>query len=41
MRNTLVHDYLNIDPDRVLDVIRLKHYHVLLDFVAERLVYVV
>jgi len=37
MRNALVHDYLNIDPDRVLDVIRLKHYEVLLDFAAERL----
>jgi uncharacterized protein YutE (UPF0331/DUF86 family) len=41
MRNAFVHDYLNIDPDRVLDVIRLKHYQVLLDFAAERLVYVV
>jgi uncharacterized protein YutE (UPF0331/DUF86 family) len=38
MRNALVHDYLNIEPDRVLDVIRLKHYEVLLDFAAERLV---
>jgi len=28
---------LNIEPDRVLDVIRLKHYEVLLDFAAERL----
>ena len=37
MRNALVHDYLNIEPDRVLDVIRLKHYEVLLDFAAERL----
>ncbi len=38
MRNAFVHDYLNIDPDRVLDVIRLKHYEVLLDFAIERLV---
>ncbi len=37
MRNALVHDYLNIVPERVLDVIRLKHYEVLLDFAAERL----
>lgn len=37
MRNALVHDYLNIDPDRVLDALRLKHYRVLLDFSAERL----
>lgn len=37
MRNALVQDYLNIEPARVLDVIRLKHYVVLLDFAAERL----
>jgi uncharacterized protein YutE (UPF0331/DUF86 family) len=38
MRNAFVHDYLNIEPDRVLDVIRLRHYEVLLNFAAERLV---
>lgn len=37
MRNALVHDYLNLDPERVLDVIRQGHYKVLLEFAKERL----
>jgi len=37
MRNALVHDYLNLDPERVLEVIKNKHYHVLLDFAKARL----
>jgi uncharacterized protein YutE (UPF0331/DUF86 family) len=37
MRNALVHDYLNLDPDRVLEVIKNKHYQVLLDFAEARL----
>jgi uncharacterized protein YutE (UPF0331/DUF86 family) len=37
MRNALVHDYLNLDPDRVLEVIRNKHYQILLDFAKVRL----
>lgn len=37
MRNALVHDYLNLDPERVLEVIRSRHYQVLLDFAEARL----
>lgn len=37
MRNALVHDYLNLDPERVLDVVRQRHYQVLLDFAKQRL----
>lgn len=37
MRNALVHDYLNLDPERVLEVIKNKHYYVLLDFAKARL----
>jgi uncharacterized protein YutE (UPF0331/DUF86 family) len=37
MRNALVHDYLNLDPERVLEVIKNKHYQVLLDFAKVRL----
>ncbi len=37
MRNALVHDYLNLDPERVLDVIKNKHYQVFLDFSKVRL----
>ena len=37
MRNALVHDYLNLDAERVLDIIRQRHYQVLLNFAAERL----
>lgn len=37
MRNALVHDYLNLDRERVLDVIRHDHYQVLLAFATARL----
>ncbi|MDP6751836.1 MAG: DUF86 domain-containing protein [Candidatus Poribacteria bacterium] len=38
MRNALVHDYLNLSPERVLDVIRTDQYQVLLDFAYHRLI---
>jgi uncharacterized protein YutE (UPF0331/DUF86 family) len=37
MRNALVHDYLNLDPERVLDVIRQGRYKVLVEFASQRL----
>lgn len=37
MRNALVHDYLNLDAERVLDVVRQRHFQVLLNFAHERL----
>lgn len=37
MRNALVHNYLNLDPDRVMEVIKNKHYQTLLDFAEARL----
>lgn len=37
MRDALVHDYLNLDPERVLEVIKNKHYRVLLEFAEARL----
>jgi uncharacterized protein YutE (UPF0331/DUF86 family) len=37
MRNALVHDYLNLDPDRIMEVIKNKHYQTLLDFAEARL----
>jgi len=37
MRNALVHAYLNLDAERVLDVVRQRRYQVLLDFAAQRL----
>ncbi len=32
MRSALVHHYLNLDPDRILDLIRSGHYRVLFEF---------
>lgn len=32
MRNALVHDYLNLDPERIVDVLRNGKYRALLDF---------
>lgn len=32
MRNALVHDYLNLDRERILDVVRKGKYRVLQDF---------
>lgn len=36
MRNALVHDYLNFDPDRLLDVIKNKQNQALLNFSEAR-----
>jgi uncharacterized protein YutE (UPF0331/DUF86 family) len=32
MRNALVHDYLNLDRDKVLDIIRSNQHRVLIEF---------
>jgi uncharacterized protein with HEPN domain len=32
MRNALVHDYLNIQPERIKEVIRNKQFKVLFEF---------
>jgi len=37
MRNALVHDYLNIQPDRIADVIIGQHYRVLIEFARHHL----
>ena len=37
MRNALVHDYLNLDRERILEVVRNGRYQVLFDFASERL----
>lgn len=35
LRNALVHDYLNIDPEIVLDIVRNQHYDDILTFVKK------
>ena len=37
LRNVLVHDYLNLDADIVLDIIRQRHYQQLVDFASAQL----
>ncbi len=37
MRNALVHDYLNIDRERIIDIIRQGHYLALIRFAQEKL----
>lgn len=37
MRNALVHDYLNIQPDLIAEVITKQQYRVLLDFAHQQL----
>lgn len=37
MRNALVHDYLNLDRERILEVVRNGRYKVLFDFASQRL----
>lgn len=37
MRNALVHHYLNLDPERILQVIRSSQYQLLFDFAQLRL----
>lgn len=37
MRNALVHDYLNIEPERLLNVIRTQQYKALFEFCEEML----
>lgn len=37
MRNALVHDYLNIDRERILEIIRDGRYRILFDFASQRL----
>ncbi|MFN2329437.1 MAG: HepT-like ribonuclease domain-containing protein [Chromatocurvus sp.] len=32
MRNALVHDYLNLDPERIVEVLRTGKYRALLTF---------
>ncbi len=38
LRNALVHDYLNLDPQIVTTVVREGHYETLLAFVREQLI---
>ena len=37
MRNALVHDYLNLDPERISEVIANGHYLKLFEFAFERI----
>lgn len=37
MRNALVHDYLNLEPERVLEVITQRHYVALFEFAQKLL----
>ncbi|OPX54373.1 Uncharacterized conserved protein YutE, UPF0331/DUF86 family [Oceanospirillum multiglobuliferum] len=37
LRNALVHDYLNIEPEIVLSILRSKQYQSLLDFAQQQL----
>lgn len=37
MRNALVHDYLNIDRERIIDIIRQGHHLALIRFAQEKL----
>jgi uncharacterized protein YutE (UPF0331/DUF86 family) len=37
MRNALVHDYLNLQPERITEVIVNQHYKVLLEFARHHL----
>lgn len=37
MRNALVHDYLNIDRERIISVIRNNHHSELITFVREKI----
>lgn len=37
MRNALVHDYLNLEPERIVDVIQQRHYLQLFEFAFYRL----
>jgi len=37
MRNALVHDYLNLQPERITEVIINQHYKVLLEFARHHL----
>ncbi|GAB2798443.1 hypothetical protein GCM10027040_26410 [Halomonas shantousis] len=37
LRNALVHDYLNLDADIVIGIIRQRHYQQLLDFANAQL----
>lgn len=37
MRNVLVHDYLNIERERIIDIIRNNHHSELIAFAREKL----
>ncbi len=37
MRNALAHDYLNLDPERVMAVVKSNQYQVLIEFAVKTL----
>jgi len=37
MRNALVHDYLNLDPERVMAAVKSNQYQVLIEFAVKTL----
>ncbi len=37
MRNALVHDYLNLDREKILQVVKDSRYRVLIDFALQAL----